>query len=358
METPVIYFYAQAEQSLNVAVQFPKGLITEWYPQAAQIGPASVPPTWLISKLDDCAHHAGVKPAFTFASMLRTPALSQSEARWMHVDILPPRERNFVSLPLDSSGSHYFAARETDANCLALPVLQATNTAPEHEKFLFYRGVGNFETPLRVITEANESVTLVNTGTEPLDSLFLLGLRDKTGDFLAIDRLMPGEHKTVKLDLSNQTLSPDSLSSKLGREMEQALVKQGLYPREPAAMVKAWSDSWLQEDGLRVLYILPRAWTDRTLPLRLDPEPSQLTRVMVGRAEILSPALEQRLAQNVIRACNGDVAARDQLLDQFKRLGRFADPALRLATDTAPSEYQQTGWELLHVANTQQNSKL
>jgi hypothetical protein len=140
--------------------------------------------------------------------------------------------------------------------------------------------------------------------------------------------------------------------------MEQALVKQGLYPREAAAMVKAWSDSWLQEDGLRVLYILPRAWTDRTLPLRLDPEPSQLTRVMVGRAEILSPALEQRLAQNVIRACNGDVAARDQLLDQFKRLGRFADPALRLATDTAPSEYQQTGWELLHVANTQQNSKL
>jgi len=40
-------------------------------------------------------------------------------------------------------------------------------------------------------------------------------------------------------------------------------------------------------------------------------------------------------------------------VDQFKRLGRFAEPALRLATDTTPPEYQQTGWELLHLANTQ-----
>ena len=39
METPVIYLYSQAGRVLDVRVQFPNGLITEWYPQATRVGP-------------------------------------------------------------------------------------------------------------------------------------------------------------------------------------------------------------------------------------------------------------------------------------------------------------------------------
>ena len=35
METPVIYFYSDRKQSVDVSVKFPQGLITEWYPQAS-----------------------------------------------------------------------------------------------------------------------------------------------------------------------------------------------------------------------------------------------------------------------------------------------------------------------------------
>src|ERR1043166_8481399 len=35
METPVIYFYADERQMLDVQVDFPQGQITEWYPQAS-----------------------------------------------------------------------------------------------------------------------------------------------------------------------------------------------------------------------------------------------------------------------------------------------------------------------------------
>src|SRR5262245_27711227 len=35
METPVIYFYADKPQTVDVAVKFPEGRITEWYPQLA-----------------------------------------------------------------------------------------------------------------------------------------------------------------------------------------------------------------------------------------------------------------------------------------------------------------------------------
>ena len=36
METPVIYFYSDAELTAQVSVRFPQGRITEWYPQAGQ----------------------------------------------------------------------------------------------------------------------------------------------------------------------------------------------------------------------------------------------------------------------------------------------------------------------------------
>jgi len=52
METPVIYFYSDRERSVEVTVRFPQGIITEWYPQAAQIGPSYVPAPPLIVKLD------------------------------------------------------------------------------------------------------------------------------------------------------------------------------------------------------------------------------------------------------------------------------------------------------------------
>ena len=73
METPVIYFYSDKEQTVDVSVEFPKGTITEWYPQADQIGPSTVPVPPAIAKADEYAHKAGVKPSFTFASLLRTP---------------------------------------------------------------------------------------------------------------------------------------------------------------------------------------------------------------------------------------------------------------------------------------------
>ena len=39
METPVLYFYAPRETSVNVSVGFPGGLITEWFPRA-DVSPA------------------------------------------------------------------------------------------------------------------------------------------------------------------------------------------------------------------------------------------------------------------------------------------------------------------------------
>src|SRR6058998_4200620 len=37
METPVLYFYSNQEMNVSAEVDFPKGKITEWYPQARSV---------------------------------------------------------------------------------------------------------------------------------------------------------------------------------------------------------------------------------------------------------------------------------------------------------------------------------
>jgi hypothetical protein len=340
METPVIYFYANEKQSVDVAVDFPKGLITEWYPQATQIGPSTIPAPAPIAKADELVHKVGAKPDFTFASFLKNHAARESRARWTGLEILPANDSSDTarSLLQDRSGSHYFAARETDSTFVRVDSTGTTNCSAEYEKFIFYRGVGSFATPLHVTMEGN-AVTITNAGTEPLEHLFVLGLKDGAGKFSQIERLAPGESQTVPMNLTFYVTHTKALSEQLCHNMAAALVSEGLYEREAQAMVNTWRDSWFEEDGLRVLYTLPREWTDRTLPITLDPKPHQLVRVMVGRAEVFTPATEKKLSDALAMAQKGDSEARAIVMAECKKLGRFAEPALRKLMNVGKSNW-------------------
>jgi len=352
METPVIYFYSPTAQTIDVSVQFPKGLITEWYPQAAQIGPSTVPVPPAIARLDNLVHKVGVSPQFTFASFRNNSAVKASKVRWANIEVLPENQNQQLgaSLLKDRSGSHYFAARETDSDYLRASSLSTTNPSPELEKFIFYRGVGSFGTPLRVTMSSEDSVVVANTSDEPLGHLFVLQVHEGAGRFLYVEHLGPGEQKAVKLDGSAPNLQVEALSRQIGERMAQSLVKEGLYAREASAMVKTWNESWFQEEGLRVLYVLPRAWTDRTLPLTLEPAPRELVRVMVGRAEVITPQVQQQLTESLIKAADGDAQARDIAVEELKRLGRFGEPALALSTKGASKEVKEIGWTLFRAA--------
>src|SRR5262249_30066553 len=164
----------------------------------------------------------------------------------------------------------------------------------EFERFLFYRGVGNFKTPLKVAMNSAASVNLENSGKETLNDVFVLQVNGGHAEFVHLSSLKPGKNLDVALiPLSD----PVALTSaRLGDEIAKALTRQQLYPREAEAMVKTWKDSWFEEEGIRVLYLLPRKWTDEILPLNIKPQPRELVRVMVGRAEVISPDLEKRVA--------------------------------------------------------------
>ena len=170
METPVIYFYADQPMNVDVDVAFPKGFLTEWYPQTTQIGPARAANTNIPS----------------------SDVLRESRAIWRGLEIIPQSKDQpslAASLPQNTSGSHYFAARETSASFVRANFVSPTNTTSEIEKFIFYRGAGSFKTPLRVTVDSHSVVTVENTGAQPLAHLFLLSIHDGHGAFGVLDEL-------------------------------------------------------------------------------------------------------------------------------------------------------------------------
>ncbi len=313
METPVIYFYSAEPRTVDVAVRFPSGTVTEWYPRET---PA-------------------VKGDRT------APAL-----RWANVEIVPRTEALATKMPVEKSGSHYYAARETEADFVRV----GDGAERETEKFLFYRGVGNFNAPLKVTVsgpEANE-LSVQNTGTAELRDLFVTEVRNGAVSFQHIETLAAGDSLRAKLPATG---SRETLAAQL----RAALVRAGLYPAEAAAMVKTWDDSWLGESGVRVLYVLPRAWTDAILPLTLTPAPRETVRVMVGRAEVITPPMERALAIAVEHFRSPDEAARTKSVAEVRAigLGRFLEAALRRFSAQHPHdrELSTAGWTLLELAS-------
>ena len=88
-------------------------------------------------------------------------------------------------------------------------------------------------------------------------------------------------------------------------------------------MVETWRDSWFEE-GLRVLYLVPREFVDGVLPLTIRPEPRQVARIFMGRAELLAPERREALA----------VALSVRDVDAMKSYGRFLTA---FAREVAPS---------------------
>jgi hypothetical protein len=339
METPVIYFYTDQPIIADVSVDFPQGFITEWYPQATQIGP-------------------------TFAVNSNAPSdglLGQSRVIWRNLEIVPNTNSDLSLqklLPQDASGSHYFSARATSANLVHADLSYSNNQTSEFEKFIFYRGAGNFKTPLRVTIGSNSVVSIENTGAQTLAHLFLLSIHDGRGAFSIMDEL-GASNSVTWLQLSNDSaehwrqFALPEFQAEISAQMQAALASEGLFPNEARAMVNTWKNSWFTEDGVRVLYVLPRPWTDATLPMTLNPQPRELTRVMVGRAEIITPVVEMNLFQLLTKAQNGDSSARHQASVELKKLGRFAEPALQLAnTHANRTNIFSFGYQLVNPAQS------
>jgi hypothetical protein len=282
METPVLYFYASRDTTVDVSVRFRTGVITEWFP------------------------HATVELSHSCHENALTGVCSEGTIRWRSVKVSPGAVENF---PFDNRPSHYFTARRTSANPLQSGV--------DAEKFLFYRGVGRFALPLAATIDSFGNVTLRQYGRHGVDDVVLFANYGGRITY-SVRRVIDGQ---VSLDPLVTEQTP-------AREIERMLLASGMYPDEAAAMIESWQDSWFDE-GTRLFYIVPRATIDAILPLEIVPRPSEVARAFVGRMELFT-RVEEEAITDALRA--SDFGA-------LKKYGRFLEAfGRRVLSDTTPSD--------------------
>lgn len=290
METPVLYVYSDVARELSVKVSFPQGTLTQWYPRVRRLAPT-------VSAAE--------------------PTIGGGVLDWGTVAVLPPGQ-GLDKLPTVSAKDPWRFARETDANVLRLCGASG-GSADEHERFLFYRGIGSFALPIAARVEADGRLRIENVGNEELDGPIVLHV---TKDGISMQEVAPiarGEAHSISLDLPSSTVTN-------ALELVAAhLEKAGLYRKEAVAMVKTWQRSYFETPGLRILYRVPSSLTDAVLPLTVQPAPDSLVRVLVGRQDVLLPADEARAERTVRRAASMEEA--------HGELGRFAEPIVRRVRD-------------------------
>ena len=271
METPVMYFYSSRELDAHVNVAFPQGLITEWYPQAEY-------KVFQRSRLG-----GSMRPLETNLNGIDTSLSNLTGAiEWRDVKVQP---NSYPALPIENDGSRYYAARGTDSAPITV--------GDEHEKFLFYRGVGRFPVPLSARVSGDGKIVVENHGHEPVPSVILFENRG--------GRLGYRNAGTVQDAVTLDSPSLDSSLPILRYELETGLIAQGLFPKEAQAMVETWRDSWFEE-GSRLIYIIASSAVDAILPMQVEPASSHTVRVFVGRIELVTPETKRSVESAIVRS--------------------------------------------------------
>jgi len=306
METPVLYFYSDEPRTVRVEVGFRGGAITQWYPDrigGEQLpGTSSLPRATPPAPIDFGAGHRG--------------------AAWWQVDVLGRDTPLAISAPRNQETLQWPRARVAGANRLR-------GIKGEVEGFIFYRGMGNFALPLQV-TAAGGGPTLHNAGAERIPFAFLYENRAPAGESVVwwSGALAAGEKVTAD---TRDAIGCMSASRFIEGTLPRELVRAGLTVDEARAMLATWRESYFQRPGLRLFWIVPRAFTDTILPITITPRPAKLERVLVGRTEILTPAFEAELVREF--ALDG---GKRWIADRYYRAYRERVRQLSGAVDVAP----------------------
>jgi hypothetical protein len=302
METPVLYFYPSTEHVVDVRVQFRGGSMTEWYPNA------TIP--------------------------------SPSALEWRNIRFSVSGPDHTANLPpVAKEASHYYAARAVDAATLTVDI-PGQNGIAQTEKFLFYRGHGNFPPPVTVSARSGQ-LLVKNNLAEPLTNVFAVSADEFGCSFQRIASLAPGAtYRFEKIEKVNEI-------TQLQSQLAHALEMSGLYPKEAQAMVKTWQHTWFEEPGCRILYILPGGFVQEILPITLTPAPAELVRVMVGRAEVFSRGREAQLTTLLRSATSGRAV---DPRDLRTAAGRYLHPLASHLLRAANAETHPGMHELLHAA--------
>ena len=319
-ETPVIYFYTGQRQHVRVGVGFPRGVWTQWYPQASLVAPT----------LDHSAQ--------------RPDLLREGQICWQ-AEVIPASELDQkTALPATSTDALWNHARVVDAAYVKTSDETKNPAVPELERFLFYRGLGEARLPVRLNSQRDGTLELDREKTlgEGIRHIFFIRIENGRAAYRFVPALKPGARISGVIPSMTHSLPLADFSRAIADEMAAKLTESGLYAKEARAMVNTWTTSYFQTDGIRALFVLPQSWTDTFIPMKVSPEPRQIVRVMVGRLELLTTERE-KLAENAVRNLTSDQSGERQQAFRFlHEQGRYVEPIVRRVMKTTKNNEVRT----------------
>lgn len=282
METPVIYFYGDDAPKVNVKVGFNGGTISQWYPNRKS---GDTPNKVTFDELKDASkirQQVGERE-MVILDLLDFSKNYQGSIEW-DVEVIPKSQADTALTFKPSETTTWNYPRVSDANMIKV--------GGEYEDFLFYRGIGNFPLPVVFSVDADETLHVENKSEEAIP--FGFAFENKNGSFYykVINGIEPGESEQVA---ENEWVKPKDEQLEVFQEMRKGLVAQGLTIEESNGMIKTWWKSYFGQPGLRVFWVVPQGELEKTLPLTVSPEPEKQVRVMVGRADVMRPRMEQKM---------------------------------------------------------------
>ncbi len=319
METPVTYFYSPMQRTVNVQVGFPNGLLTQWYPYVKSL----YPPLYTIGgRVVDRFPQApeeipqNCQPFFP-------ASFGGGSLDWGAVQVQSPESPSDLPGPLGNTTWGF--ARHTAAN----PVRVTSAAGDQVEKFLFYRGLGNFDLPLHARMDSQGTTFSNSDAGATMGGLFLMNV---TADHAAFQELGDlGPEKDLSTIVPIPSMAHGDFVVALKTKLAARLIKDGLYTDEAVAMVDTWERAYFLTPGVRLLYLLPQVHTDRVIPLTINPAPARVSRTMVIRMELLSPAYESTLSGWLTQLASDTPSVHEGARQNFLSLGRFAEPHLSRA---------------------------
>ncbi len=311
LETPVLYIYPPKGQgphavpALDVHVDFHGGFLTQYYPCAASTD---------------------------FSGQNKITEKSTSSLDWKGVRL------GSTEKPVETSDKVWTTPREVSAPLLEVhPMMKDVNGVvhddAQVEHFLFYRGVGHLDSLLR-LQDGDGSLGVWPQGWSGVSMSFPAWLVEIQADgscaYREVTKLggsgmswRPMSLATISETFATNDFSAGNLAN-LKASMQDTLVKAGLYPEEASAMLRTWELSYFKSPGLRFFYVAPKSWVDKVLPLKISGAPTNITRVMVGRIELISPAQRATLARLAAGPCPNFVAVKKAALEALEK-GHFTD---------------------------------
>jgi hypothetical protein len=281
LQTPVLFFHSDSALQVKLEAGFPLGLLDGWYPATAGFQPPI----------------GGIQ------------GLGGGSLAWT-LELAPGAEPD---QPV-SDNTLWSALRQVDTT----PV----KVGGEVERFVFYRGLGSIQGPVRLQAFDDGNMKVTNVSPYTLPGAWMVWVHENGGKMVRVDSIAPYGHqlfsgtpKEVPIDFQNNARAI----------LTGALEEVGLTPMEAQAAVAGAEHNFFKTYGVRLLYLAPEPWLDETFPLKLDPAPVDRVRAVVGRIELLPPASEME----VVTAVEAAFPTQDTSL--LGKLGFFAEAKLRRA---------------------------